>query len=162
MQKRSRDCSVEGQCAKYGPSIESRPCNMEVCPSKAEWGEWEALSPCTVSCGGGFRTTKRQCINGAIGSEGCSVDEYLKIQSCGTVKLFVTLNWVCLTNLFFQKRMPVNNGPSGPDARQTVVGDQRVATAAIKSKIWTVGVESVLMLAFGVTGLSLLSPVLKV
>ena len=29
----------------------------------------------------------------------------------------------------------MNNGPSGPDARQTVVGDQRVATAAIKSRI---------------------------
>ena len=58
--------------------------------------------------------------------------------------------------------MPVNNGPSGPDARPIVVGDQRVATAAIKSRIWTVGVESVLMLASGVIGLSLLSPVQKV
>ena len=29
----------------------------------------------------------------------------------------------------------MNNGPSGPDARPIVVGDQRVATAAIKSRI---------------------------
>ena len=36
---------------------------------------------------------------------------------------------------FLLKRMPVNNGPSGPDARPIVVGDQRVATAAIKSRI---------------------------
>lgn len=87
MQKRSRDCSVDGQCAKFGPSVESRPCNMEECPTLANWAEWEALSPCTVSCGGGFRTTKRKCINGSIGDDGCAVDEYMKIQSCGNVSL---------------------------------------------------------------------------
>ena len=92
MQKRSRDCSVDGQCAKFGPSVESRPCNMEECPTLANWAEWEALSPCTVSCGGGFRTTKRKCINGSIGDDGCAVDEYMKIQSCGNVCLPFPLN----------------------------------------------------------------------
>lgn len=89
MQRRSRDCSVEGQCSRFGPSVESRPCNMEECSAPAEWAEWEALSPCSVSCGGGFRTTKRNCLNGSIGDEGCNINDYMKIQACGTVSLLL-------------------------------------------------------------------------
>ena len=85
-QRRERDCSVEGQCTHIGPGAESRPCNMEECPAKAVWAEWEELSPCSQSCGGGFQTTRRSCVNGTIGvAEDCPISEYMKIAPCGQV-----------------------------------------------------------------------------
>ena len=86
-QTRKRGC-VEGcDCNEFGPAAETRPCNMQECPMEATWAEWEELSPCSQTCGGGFQTTRRQCINGIIGiDDGCNINEYLKIQACGTVR----------------------------------------------------------------------------
>lgn len=63
---------------------------MQECPMQATWAEWEDLSPCSQTCGGGFQTTRRQCVNGTIGiDDGCNINEYLKIQACGTVIILI-------------------------------------------------------------------------
>ena len=42
----------------------SRP----VCPA---WSSWKIDTPCSVTCGQGYSSKYRTCINGQIGEEGC-------------------------------------------------------------------------------------------
>eukprot|EP00937_MAST-01D_sp_MAST-1D-sp2_P002802 g2802.t1 len=54
-----------------GTTSETTSCNEHDCPADCEmnpWGDWEPLSGCTKSCGGGFRTKYRTVKSQAVGS----------------------------------------------------------------------------------------------
>ena len=42
-----------------GDDKATEACNEEACPVLTEWSEW---SECSVSCGGGMRFKRRECV----------------------------------------------------------------------------------------------------
>ena len=60
--QRARECAHpqfrNGRAVCDGPSMEDDSCNPERCP---QWSEWAPWGECTASCGGGTRTSTRQC-----------------------------------------------------------------------------------------------------
>ncbi|XP_074628437.1 uncharacterized protein LOC141886246 isoform X3 [Acropora palmata] len=67
--KRTRNCSNPEpkhggrNCTSLGTAVEVRPCNTQLCPINGDYGPWSVFSECTVSCGNGTRTRKRNCTN---------------------------------------------------------------------------------------------------
>eukprot|EP00079_Xenopus_tropicalis_P024320 XP_012816895.1 PREDICTED: hemicentin-1 [Xenopus tropicalis] len=44
-----------------GTDTETNKCNTDLCPAHGNWGQWEAWSKCSVSCGGGEQIRTRVC-----------------------------------------------------------------------------------------------------
>lgn len=51
----------QGDIGCEGPIDEDRLCNTGICP---HWTPWKAQSSCSVTCGDGFQSKFRNCING--------------------------------------------------------------------------------------------------
>ena len=63
-----------------GPDKEIEGCNEDACPILTEWSDW---SECSVSCGGGIRFKRRECVypkSGAVTNDCLEVLE--KQESC--------------------------------------------------------------------------------
>ncbi|XP_037691794.1 SCO-spondin-like [Choloepus didactylus] len=43
--------------------VRSQPCFVQACPVAGAWAVWEAWGPCSVSCGGGYRSRRRSCVD---------------------------------------------------------------------------------------------------
>ena len=76
---RTRNCSKPeprygGQdCSKIGPSMETVVCGVTPCPIHGNYSAWSAFTPCSTSCGLGFRTRNRTCTDPAprYGGQNC-------------------------------------------------------------------------------------------
>ena len=132
---------------------------------QATWAEWEELSPCSQTCGGGFQTTRRQCVNGTIGiDDGCNINEYLKIQACGTVIILIEfyISRQDLSRFYFIFRNHVFSGLNGLAVHLIVDGEPNPDHVVKIEKNLNVGVVFVQMLVSGVTGDNLSNHVPKV
>jgi len=52
------------------------------CPS---WGEWTTWGECNATCGGGKQISRRQCMNGDVGQDGCD-GQVTKMRICNTAE----------------------------------------------------------------------------
>ena len=57
-------------CFRYGPAKETRSCFIKVCPVDGNYSNWSEFSPCTKTCGAGFKTKTRECDNPVPVGEG--------------------------------------------------------------------------------------------
>ena len=80
LKKIVRECynGYIGQIGCTGEYEQVIDCNNEECPKWNFWSEW---SECTVTCGGGTRYTRRKCLNGNKGQDGCKGDD-LRFEPC--------------------------------------------------------------------------------
>ncbi|XP_028820582.1 adhesion G protein-coupled receptor B2 isoform X3 [Denticeps clupeoides] len=60
---RTRNCMAPQQPGKVcsGPEVQSKLCNIALCPVEGQWLEWSTWSLCTVSCGVGSQQRQRRC-----------------------------------------------------------------------------------------------------
>ncbi|NWQ77372.1 HMCN1 protein, partial [Columbina picui] len=67
--RRYRGCDsprpASGGRACAGPDVQIQRCSSELCPVDGHWGQWQAWSRCSASCGGGEQTRTRLCSNPA-------------------------------------------------------------------------------------------------
>eukprot|EP00095_Tigriopus_kingsejongensis_P008230 snap_masked-scaffold591_size129331-processed-gene-0.4 protein:Tk08230 transcript:snap_masked-scaffold591_size129331-processed-gene-0.4-mRNA-1 annotation:"SCO-spondin" len=95
MKERARQCgSSDGTTGCPGPSRGIMFCNIDPCPTDADWAEWGEWSQCSVPCGGGDRSRRRDCSSsvstgyGPQTSPECPGDELehskCNVQACST------------------------------------------------------------------------------
>ncbi|XP_048057499.1 adhesion G protein-coupled receptor B2 isoform X12 [Megalobrama amblycephala] len=60
---RSRICVLPQHGSKGcgGPEVQTKLCNIAVCPVEGQWLDWAAWSQCSVSCGSGTQQRQRRC-----------------------------------------------------------------------------------------------------
>ncbi|XP_067389839.1 adhesion G protein-coupled receptor B2 [Emydura macquarii macquarii] len=60
---RSRLCVApqHGGKACEGPEMQTKPCNIALCPVEGQWLEWGSWSRCSVSCSNGTQQRARKC-----------------------------------------------------------------------------------------------------
>ncbi|XP_023201222.1 adhesion G protein-coupled receptor B2 isoform X2 [Xiphophorus maculatus] len=59
---RTRKCMDGGGVKPCGqPDIQTKPCNIAVCPVEGQWLEWGAWSKCSVTCNTGTQMRQRRC-----------------------------------------------------------------------------------------------------
>ncbi|XP_015227036.1 PREDICTED: adhesion G protein-coupled receptor B2-like isoform X1 [Cyprinodon variegatus] len=59
---RIRKCMDGGGVKPCGqPEIDTKPCNIAVCPVEGQWLEWGAWSKCSVTCNTGTQLRQRRC-----------------------------------------------------------------------------------------------------
>ncbi|XP_067282545.1 adhesion G protein-coupled receptor B2 isoform X2 [Pseudorasbora parva] len=60
---RSRICVLpqNGNKGCGGPEVQTKLCNIAVCPVEGQWLDWAAWSQCSVSCGSGTQQRQRRC-----------------------------------------------------------------------------------------------------
>uniref|UniRef100_A0A452HQJ6 Uncharacterized protein n=1 Tax=Gopherus agassizii TaxID=38772 RepID=A0A452HQJ6_9SAUR len=60
---RTRQCVApqHGGKACEGPEVQTKPCNIAICPVEGQWLEWGSWSPCSVSCSNGTQQRTRKC-----------------------------------------------------------------------------------------------------
>ncbi|XP_064928861.1 hemicentin-1 isoform X2 [Columba livia] len=67
--RRYRTCDnprpASGGRACAGADVQIQRCSSELCPVDGNWGQWQAWSQCSASCGGGEQTRTRLCSNPA-------------------------------------------------------------------------------------------------
>jgi len=73
---------------KFGVS-EKQTCNLQPCP---KWKEWSAWTECSKSCETGKRESKRVCLNGRPGDDGCTGPQ-IKTEECNTQSCPVWSEW---------------------------------------------------------------------
>lgn len=67
-----------GNSCSYRNRVQN--CNTQPCPANPTWSSWGAWTTCTITCGGGIKSSMRSCINpDNIGT--CSGNNS-KIESC--------------------------------------------------------------------------------
>ncbi|OPJ77524.1 hemicentin-1 isoform B [Patagioenas fasciata monilis] len=87
--RRYRTCDnprpASGGRACAGADVQIQRCNSELCPVDGNWGQWQAWSQCSASCGGGEQTRTRLCSNPAPLNRGrpCPGDAS-QISKCNT------------------------------------------------------------------------------
>jgi len=86
IQTAKRRCMSGNACGMpcQGPSIKTRACGTAYHHGK--WGPYSAWSPCSVTCGQGIQTAKRECMAGNICGAPC-VGPNTKTRACGTAYL---------------------------------------------------------------------------
>ena len=91
LQKLERQCfnGLVGQDGCIGSNEKVIDCNQDTCPAWNQWTEW---SECTATCGGGTRFTRRQCINGNKGQDGCKGDD-LRFEPCANEPCVYWTQW---------------------------------------------------------------------
>ena len=91
LQKMERQCfnGEIGQLGCVGSSEKVVDCNDQACPKWNLWAEW---SECTATCGGGTRFTRRKCINGNKGQDGCKGDD-LRFEPCANEPCVYWTQW---------------------------------------------------------------------
>ncbi|NXX95340.1 HMCN1 protein, partial [Centropus bengalensis] len=67
--RRYRACDnprpASGGRACAGADVQIQRCSTDLCPVDGNWGQWQAWSQCSASCGGGEQTRIRLCSNPA-------------------------------------------------------------------------------------------------
>ncbi|XP_037391219.1 adhesion G protein-coupled receptor B2 isoform X4 [Pygocentrus nattereri] len=60
---RSRSCvaALHGGKGCGGPEVQTKLCNIAVCPVEGQWLDWSPWSRCSVSCGVGSQQRQRRC-----------------------------------------------------------------------------------------------------
>ncbi|NXU50379.1 HMCN1 protein, partial [Turnix velox] len=87
--RRYRTCDnprpASGGRACAGADMQIQRCSTELCPVDGNWGQWQAWSRCSASCGGGEQTRMRLCNNPAPSNRGrpCPGDSS-QISRCNT------------------------------------------------------------------------------
>ncbi|KAK2540204.1 Hmcn1 [Columba guinea] len=87
--RRYRTCDnprpASGGRACAGADVQIQRCSSELCPVDGNWGQWQAWSQCSASCGGGEQTRTRLCSNPAPLNRGrpCPGDAS-QISKCNT------------------------------------------------------------------------------
>ncbi|RUS87810.1 hypothetical protein EGW08_004409 [Elysia chlorotica] len=71
---RSRECygPFYGGADCSGQWDEAKACNTAECPVDGSWKPWAAWGPCSVTCGGGFKSRARECDLALHGGENCT------------------------------------------------------------------------------------------
>nr|XP_020442052.1 adhesion G protein-coupled receptor B2-like [Monopterus albus] len=60
---RTRKCVNGGRAVACGqPEIQTKLCNIAVCPVEGQWSEWGPWSRCSVTCNTGTQQRQRRCI----------------------------------------------------------------------------------------------------
>ena len=89
-QRRHRQCLLPdrqgGLSGCPGEESEARDCSTNPCPAFTAWSEWSA---CTVSCGGGERTSQRECVLARALCQGDS----RRVEECGTGQCEQWTSW---------------------------------------------------------------------
>ncbi|XP_041933395.1 adhesion G protein-coupled receptor B2-like [Alosa sapidissima] len=70
---RSRSCvePLEASATCRGPEVQSKLCNIAVCPVEGQWLDWSAWSVCSVTCGVGSQQRQRRCSRSVHGWAEC-------------------------------------------------------------------------------------------
>ncbi|XP_057210065.1 adhesion G protein-coupled receptor B2 isoform X10 [Triplophysa rosa] len=60
---RSRICMVPQHGSKGcgGPEVQSKLCNIALCPVEGQWLDWATWSQCSITCGSGTQQRQRRC-----------------------------------------------------------------------------------------------------
>ncbi|XP_076868946.1 semaphorin-5A [Brachyhypopomus gauderio] len=163
-QVRQRSCSNptprHGGRVCVGQNREERYCNEHLpCPPHVYWSAWSPWERCTVPCGGGVQSRRRNCENGNE-CPGCSV-EY---QSCNTLPcldLKKTTPWTPWTPVnisdnggHYEQRFRYTCKARVPEPSLLEVGRQRIEMRYCSSDGSTgCSADGELMLSGRITGL---------
>ncbi|KAL8220289.1 UNVERIFIED_CONTAM: hypothetical protein K2H54_042816 [Gekko kuhli] len=60
-----------GGKACVGPEVQTKPCNIALCPVEGQWLDWGTWSRCSVSCSNGTQQRTRKCSVSAHGLAEC-------------------------------------------------------------------------------------------
>ena len=85
---RIRDVEIQPKCGGTncpGSFTEIMSCNTQCCPAHCQWSSWDNYSPCSVTCGTGYKIRTRQiavssicngtaCVGGTADIAQCSMD----------------------------------------------------------------------------------------
>ncbi|XP_033761247.1 hemicentin-1-like [Pecten maximus] len=75
LMKRFRTCTNPPPSRNGRPCLGSgemtKTCNTILCPVNGEWRDWSNWTPCSVTCGEGYRERQRQCSNPRHGGSSC-------------------------------------------------------------------------------------------
>ncbi|CAB1450949.1 unnamed protein product [Pleuronectes platessa] len=69
---RTRKCVKGGEAVACGrPDIQTKLCNIAVCPVEGQWLEWAPWSKCSVTCNTGTQERQRRCSSSVHGWAEC-------------------------------------------------------------------------------------------
>uniref|UniRef100_A0A8D0HFR7 Adhesion G protein-coupled receptor B2 n=1 Tax=Sphenodon punctatus TaxID=8508 RepID=A0A8D0HFR7_SPHPU len=70
---RMRQCVApqHGGKACEGPEVQTKPCNIAICPVEGQWLDWGSWTRCSVSCSNGTQQRTRKCSVSAHGWAEC-------------------------------------------------------------------------------------------
>ncbi|XP_064203728.1 adhesion G protein-coupled receptor B2 isoform X5 [Anguilla rostrata] len=83
---RTRSCvsPQHGSEACGGPEVQSKLCNIAVCPVEGQWLDWSPWSQCSVTCSRGTQQRQRRCSVSVHGWAECK-GPHLETRECGTL-----------------------------------------------------------------------------
>ena len=114
-QRRDRQCllpETRGGLECPGADSESRDCSQQNCPAFTEWSEWSGESlftphlteriivtspACTKTCGGGQRTSQRECVVSRSGDQSLCQGDSLRTEQCSTQPCTSWTSWATWT-----------------------------------------------------------------
>ncbi|XP_036397842.1 adhesion G protein-coupled receptor B2-like isoform X1 [Megalops cyprinoides] len=91
---RTRSCMApqHGGKACGGPELQSKVCNIAVCPVEGQWLDWSPWSRCSSTCGGGVQQRQRRCRVSVHGWAECR-GTHAETRQCNTQDCGVGGNW---------------------------------------------------------------------
>ncbi|KAI0228001.1 Coadhesin [Lamellibrachia satsuma] len=95
---RTRFCyhPKHGGISCNGSDAETRACNAHPCPVDAKWMDWAEWSACNRTCGGGWQSRVRACLDPQYGGQPCN-GPHLDTQLCNTRQCPVDGRWTSWT-----------------------------------------------------------------